>query len=164
MELIDNYLPEKEFENLSNCILSPEFDWHYLSGILSHDTPSGSFQFIHLFYDPDTGSQSPYLPVLNYTLEKLGVQSLRRIKSNLTPKNPEPFKGGFHIDYPHMKTAILYMNSNNGYTEFKNGDRVDSIENRMVIFDSNLEHQTVTCTDEKIRIVINFNYSTLFLK
>ena len=53
---------DAEFQNLSNCILSPEFDWHYLSGILSHDNPAGSYQFIHLFYDPDTGSQSPYLP------------------------------------------------------------------------------------------------------
>ena len=56
------------------------------------------------------------------------------------------------------------MNTNNGYTEFEKGDIVESVENRMVIFDSNLKHQTVTCTDEKIRIVINFNYSTLFLK
>ena len=99
MEVHDNFLPAEEFQNLSNCILSPEFDWHYLSGICSHDNPPGSFQFIHMFYDPDTGSQSPYLPVLNYTLEKLGVQSLRRIKSNLTPKSPEPFEGGFHIEF-----------------------------------------------------------------
>ena len=30
--------------------------------------------------------------------------------------------------------------------------------NRMVIFDSNLEHQGVTCTDEKRRVIVNFNY------
>ena len=134
MEVIDQYLPDAEFQNLSNCILSPEFDWHYLSGILSYDNPAGSYQFIHLFYDPDTGSQSPYLPVLNYTLEKLGVQSLRTLKTNFTPKSIDPFKGGFHIDYPHMKTAILYMNTNNGYTEFEKGDIVESVENRIVIF------------------------------
>ena len=28
----------------------------------------------------------------------------------------------------------------------------------MVIFDSNLEHKAVTCTDKKLRIVVNFNY------
>ena len=158
MEVIDQYLPDAEFQNLSNCILSPEFDWHYLSGILSHDNPAGSYQFIHLFYDPDTGSQSPYLPVLNYTLEKLGVQSLRRIKTNLTPKSIEPFKGGFHIDYPHMKTAILYMNTNNGYTEFEKGDIVESVENRMVIFPSDLYHQGFTCSDKQRKVVINFNF------
>ena len=55
-------------------------------------------------------------------------------------------------------TAILYINTNNGWTRFKKGARVKSIANRIVIFDSNLEHSGVTCTDEKRRVVMNFNY------
>ena len=70
-------------------------------------------------------------------------------------------KGGWHIDFiddPPITTAILYLNSNNGWTEFKKGGKVKSVENRIVIFDSNLEHQGVTCTDELQRVVLNFNY------
>ena len=42
--------------------------------------------------------------------------------------------------------------------QFKEGDKVESVANRVVIFDPTLEHRSVTCTDEKRRIVINFNY------
>ena len=50
------------------------------------------------------------------------------------------------------------MNTNNGWTEFKKRGRVKSVANRAVIFDSNLEHRGVTCTDANRRVLINFNY------
>ena len=68
-------------------------------------------------------------------------------------------KGGYHIDgYDCSHTSILYMNTNNGWTHIKGYDRVKSVSNRMVIFDSNLKHTGVTCTNEKRRVMINFNY------
>ena len=52
-----------------------------------------------------------------------------------------------------------YVNTNNGYTEFEsNGMKVDSVENRLIIFDSNEKHRAVTTTDTPRRSVINFNY------
>ena len=57
-----------------------------------------------------------------------------------------------------MKTIVYYINTNNGYTEFENGVRVESVSNRACIFDSNLKHTGVTCTNEKRRVMINFNY------
>ena len=50
------------------------------------------------------------------------------------------------------------MNTNNGKTIFKHGEEVNSVANRMVIFDSNLEHAATSHTDEKTRVVVNFNY------
>ena len=75
-------------------------------------------------------------------------------------------KTGFHNDqrhpregHPlHQKTAVFYINTNNGWTYIKNGGKVKSVANRIVIFDSNLEHTGVTCTDEKRRVIVNFNY------
>ena len=63
-----------------------------------------------------------------------------------------------HIDFKDCKTSIFYLNSNNGYTQFERGDKIISKENRVVVFDSNLKHCAVDCTDTKYRIVINFNY------
>ena len=57
-----------------------------------------------------------------------------------------------------FKLNSLSLNTCNGYTKFKKSGKVKSVANRMVIFDSNLEHQGVTCTDKKRRVVINFNY------
>jgi hypothetical protein len=50
------------------------------------------------------------------------------------------------------------MNTNNGKTIFKNGKQINSIENRIVIFDSNLQHTGTSHTDTKRRVLINFNY------
>jgi len=36
--------------------------------------------------------------------------------------------------------------------------KVESVANRLVEFDSNLEHTGSSCTDENIRVVINLNY------
>ena len=55
-------------------------------------------------------------------------------------------------------TSIFYINTNNGYTKFKDGTKVESIANRMITFPANMEHCGTSCTDKNIRIVINFNY------
>ncbi len=58
------------------------------------------------------------------------------------------------------KTSIFYVNTNNGYTKFEDGTIVESVANRMVIFPANIKHTGTTCSDEKRRVVINFNYYT----
>ena len=50
------------------------------------------------------------------------------------------------------------MNTNNGYTKFEDGTTVKSEANRMVTFPASMRHLGTTCTDQKIRVVINFNY------
>ena len=57
------------------------------------------------------------------------------------------------------KTAIFYINSNNGYTEFEEtGEKVLSVANRVCIFDNGLQHAGVTTTDTINRVVVNVNY------
>ncbi len=67
-----------------------------------------------------------------------------------------------HIDvmFPGSLTAIFYMNTNNGYTYFEDGTKVESVENRLVVFPSYFSHAGATCTDEQRRVVININYIT----
>ena len=89
----------------------------------------------------------------------LNASSVIRCKANLTVRTEEPQLNDFHIDFPNCITAILYMNTNNGYTIFRDGTRIDSESNRLVVFDSNLEHAGVTCTDTNRRVVINFNFN-----
>ena len=80
---------------------------------------------------------------------------------NCNVRTENIIRHGFHVDVPtdyDSKTAILYLNTNNGYTEFENGQRVESVANRLVVFDSALKHTGTTCTDQKRRIVLNLNY------
>ena len=161
MKVIDNFLPSYQFDKFQSFLMGENFDWYNNDGVTHPD--DGLYQFIHTFYkwSPTSSFQlptssfqwiEPYLSFFN-------MKKVYKIKANLNPRSGYHIKAGYHIDnIPCSKTAILYVNTCNGGTEFKEGDRVDSVANRVVIFDPTLEHRSVTCTDEKRRIVINFNY------
>jgi hypothetical protein len=103
---------------------------------------------------------SDRLHLLEPILLKLNPSAILRIKANLTPRADKIIQHGFHVDISHFKgkTAIYYINTTNGYTVFENGTKIESVENRMVIFDSTIKHTGTTCTDSRNRCVINFNY------
>ena len=164
MKIIDDFLPSYQFKQLQSVILGDTFPWYYNDSLAKVD--DGKYGFTHAFYcvdPPWNGKGSPFYSILepskNFLYKKLGVKNLHRIKANLSLKTLFHQKTGWHTDnYKCSTTAILYLNTNNAWTEFKKGGRVKSVENRVVIFDSNLEHAGVTQTDEKRRVVINFNY------
>ena len=81
-----------------------------------------------------------------------------RIKANLNPISHKLIKFNGHKDQDFKcKIAIYYVNTNNGYTMI-NGEKVKSKKNRMVFFDSTLEHYGTNSTDCNNRMVVNFNY------
>ena len=163
MEVIDNFLPEYHFKQISNVILSKDFSWHFHDGIVGPN--DGQCQFTHVIFDWQYGGvNSEYYSLFDVAQQKLGVKRLDRIKLNLNPKTIFHRKGGYHTDRPnlnqtpHHKTAVFYINTNNGWTQFKKGGKVKSVANRIVICDNNLEHTGVTCTNEQRRVIVNFNY------
>jgi hypothetical protein len=162
IQIYDDYLPENYFNHLQNILLhkDPNFAWYYNDNVV--DENDQDFQFVHVFYKNHVPN-SPYFNELSFAIQSLNPLSLIRIKANLLPRTPEHIEHGMHVDVPdsdcsYLKTAILYMNTNNGYTLFEDGTKVNSVANRMVIFPTQMHHTGATCTDEKVRIVINFNY------
>lgn len=170
IEIIDNFLNDYEFEHLKklflHCPPSPTstIPWYYADTVVTEDDDNpNNYGFGHMIYI-DNEPVSQLYPELNACLAKLNIFSLIRIKANLSTKADKKYVHGFHIDCPNIpdhlnsKTSILYMNTTNGPTAFENGDEVECIANRMVIFDSRMAHSSTTCTDQKSRVVINFNY------
>ncbi len=157
IQIIDNFLPEDEFKSIQSFMMGGEFRWFYSEGRAYMD--DGSYEMLHMFYQPKVGSNSEHINIWNNFMNKLEAKKCMRIKANLTFKTPTIEPGPFHCDYPDIKTAILYINSNNGYTEFESGVRVSSVENRVCIFDSNLKHRGTTHSEGgQQRIAVNFNY------
>ena len=164
MKVIDNFLPSYNFKQIESSLLGTNFSWYYNDEMLPENHPQYNpnlFQFTHTFhakYPPWNGKTSSFYPLLEICQSQLGVKDLHRIKANLNPRTMFHKHGGYHSDLPNVTTAIFYVNSNNGWTQFKSGGRVKCVKNRVVIFDSNLEHEGVTSNNEKVKVVINFNY------
>ena len=158
VKVVDNFLPEYQFKQIQDMLIEkdPIFPWYYNDDICYEN--DGKFQFTHTFYNHNDGTKSYYYSLLDACQNKLGVKKLVRIKANLNTRTLFHRKTGWHYDFEDMTTSILYLNTNNGWTAIKGYGKVESVANRMVIFDSNLQHSGVTCTDKNRRVVINFNY------
>jgi hypothetical protein len=157
MKIINNCLNKEEFINVKNLLIDNNFPW-YLNEVLNKKVEE-EFQFTHTFYD-NFVIKSDYFNYLNNILLILKPKALIRIKANLLTKTNEIIEHGYHVDTEAntSKTAILYINTNNGYTKFKDGELIKSEENKLIIFDSDQEHTGTTCTDKLFRMVINFVY------
>ena len=168
MEIIDNFLDQKDFDVLQNVIMSDKMSWFYLDKpTIETEKEEGRFQFIHPFFTLYAKENSPFLEILTPIIEILDPVSLFRIKANLLTKTHNIIENLFHIDMQsnltgeklkQWTTSIFYVNTNNGYTKFEDDTKVKSVANRMVIFPANTKHAGTSCTDQKRRIVINFNY------
>jgi hypothetical protein len=167
-QVIDNFLPSAEFDALQT-MLTLEFPWYYSDAVVygsdlkekPHD-----FQMVHMFYK-DYGFNSHYANLVVPIVKKLDPYSLLKIKAKLIGSTNSKIFHGYHTDItnpsPDTKTAVFYVNTNNGQTILKLADGevcVDSVANRLVMFDANTSHTGTTCTDKKVRCLINLNYLT----
>ena len=168
MKVVDDFLSKKDLKSLQYTMLGPDFSWYYNPFIDSYLKPNlaedlGKFQFTHSLYRanrPMSDFFGEWFDMLIYPI--IGEGILDRIKANLLIRTPEIIENEFHVDVkPATKpftSAIFYVNTNNGYTKFKDGTKVESVENRLVTFPVNKKHTGTTCTNKNVRIVINFLY------
>ena len=174
MEIVDDFLSEETFDELQTFFMGNDIDWHFIPFIVYSDereTGENKFQFEHIFYRNNAPSSAKY-NILFPLLNKIRPVSMWRIKANLLTITPNNVQQDFHIDVGglsneklnQLTTAIFYLNTNDGYTEFQDGriemenTKVKSVANRFVTFPASLNHRGASCTDEKTRVVINFNY------
>ena len=159
-KIIDNALPQEEFENIRNNILNPHFSWNLTTMVTNEEEvlpTHASFYFTHMFWSGfNTEPQSQmFAPLLNL----MECNAIMRIKGNCYPSTPEIITHDKHVDYPFPhKGAIFYLNTNNGLTILEDKVEVKSIENRLLLFDPSKPHTSTTCTNTKCRINVNFNY------
>ena len=159
-KVIDNFLTEEKFLKVKNSILNSEFSWNltpWVSNLQENLKITSSYYFTHLFYSGLYVDQNCHIFV--DILNQLEVKSLIRIKANLYPSTDNIEYQSEHIDYdyPH-KGAIFYLNTNDGFTTLEDGTKVESIQNRLLLFDPSKPHNSTTCTNDKCRVNVNFNF------
>ena len=162
MKIIKNFLPKKDFIEIKNFFISNNFPWYLQSNV--NEINDGHFQFTHIFFYNNCITSS-YFKNLEPIIKLLNVAAIIKIKANCLIRENKIIEHGMHVDEkidgapaPNAKTAVFYINNNNGYTKFKDGTIVNSEENKMVIFNNNILHTGSTCTDKPLRFVINFNF------
>jgi hypothetical protein len=165
IKIEDNFLDQEDFNSLQQILTTPSgFSWIFNSAI-DHPDNEDKFQFIHIFY-ADNVPRSNGFEQLRPFLVALDPISIWRIKTNLLTRTATIVKNTFHTDMSHLSeeklkqwtTSIFYVNTNNGYTIFEDNTKIESVANRMLTFPANMKHTGTSCTDEKIRVIINFNY------
>lgn len=165
IKIIDNLLPHQQWQELHDYFLIHDCPWVYRDCMVCKDEKNTHFQFVQaMFLGSGVGPirfDEKRVSVIQPILARLNIDFLLRAKVNMTTRTHEPFQSDFHCDTTQNNlTAIYYVNTCNGKTRFENPDieDVDSIANRVIIFNAQQKHCTVTATDVKARVVANINY------
>tara|TARA_R100001132_G_C3209825_1_gene53288 strand:+ start:34 stop:516 length:483 start_codon:yes stop_codon:yes gene_type:complete len=157
MNIYKNFISKKDCNIINKYFLSNTFPWYYISKQCDYgkkDTPFLSHTF---FKNEQVGSSDMFL--IKSIIKKLKIKKLLNVRANLCLKGES--KCSWHVDNftDNLKhtTAIYYVNTNNGYTEFKN-KKIKCEKNKIIIFNADKKHRAVGQTDTQTRMVINFNY------
>ena len=158
MKEIKNFLPVQEFKKLQNLIFHLDFPWRIRKSMTNLDE---NIYFTHSFFNNYTVNSDYYKEYIIPILIKLKCVSPMEIRANMF-LNKLFNKSGWHTDYNfNDRTAILYLNNCNGGTELKIKNKIKFVkaeENKILIFEGNVEHRACTSTDVDKRYIINFNY------
>jgi len=159
-EVFDNVLNKEDFELLQyNMITTDILPWFLANVVADLNEVGHHYYFTHMFYN-NYKVQSPFMDkLLTPLIHKIDPKALIRIKGNLYPSTQTVEEHRNHSDYAYdHKGALFFVNSNNGYTTMYDGTRIESKENRLLLFDPSKPHRSSTCSDTKYRVTINFNY------
>ena len=180
-EVIDDFLPKNNFKQLQKFVMeSPAISWSYNTKIEGFNTDGeqiiladGSSKmtgwvqqdyrlsyFVHVLFDQFKILSDHFgliLPILAHP--KIQAKALLRSKINLYPHHDTLNEHGTHKDYPFPhKTALLALNTCDGYTKLEDEIKIESVENRMLLFDSSNPHASTDTSNSTARFNININY------
>tara|TARA_R100001463_G_scaffold127684_3_gene185890 strand:- start:213 stop:710 length:498 start_codon:yes stop_codon:yes gene_type:complete len=164
MKIIDKFLTDQNFNSLKQeLIYNKNVPWLWSDRKVYKG--DGTDTLVHVAYQGQKPTSDYFNIIHTYFSSLLNVSSWIRIKMNCTWLDKEPKIFGHHIDVGDIpnqqaKTAIYYCTTTNGPTIFEdNGDTVECIENRLLMFDSTRRHSGQSHTEGPARrLVINFNY------
>ena len=163
-EVIDNFLDEEYFDSLVTFITDKEktgnfiMPWFFQTNVTSNVAEDNFFYMTHVFYAdnlPTSHSFDQLIPLI----DKVEAGCLLRVKANLYPNTETLHEHPMHTDYPFSHSGgLLSLNTCDGYTKLKDGTKIDSVANRILLFDAGEEHCSTTTTNVPARINLNINF------
>lgn len=168
IQVIDNYLPIGVFNKLRESMdENTHFPWCRCSNVngpdwQEHENQLGANgQFVNQMWSPLEGPSKSF-HIVEEVLDYFNMYAIIRIKANMLLRTSKIIYHPLHTDLGDSgikcTTAVLYLNTNNGYTHFSDGNKIESVANRIVAFPCGVPHAGTTCTDASTRTIINLNF------
>lgn len=168
VNVIDDFLSQEEFEEVQDLMMYNDlFPWFFQKEVNSKGKDCiqeyWNWYGTHLFYKNDYPESDKchilydkFIP----RFKEMGIfHSLIRIKGNFYPYTETLREHAPHVDYEFSHTGVLYsLNTCDGFTKLYDGTKVDSVANRIIIFDASTTHNSSTTTTAAGRFNINFNF------
>ena len=165
-EVIDNFLDEMYFDSLVTFFTgNGQAEWFFYAdgpepNAVQYVTPDNDklFYMYHMFFEAHF-PESPFYSNLMPLLDRLDVKHLIRMKANFYPNTERLQEHPMHVDMEFSHSgAILSLNTCDGYTKLKDGTKIDSVANRVLLFDGNKEYCSTNATNVFARFNFSINY------
>jgi hypothetical protein len=166
IKCISNFLDKESFKELQNLITGEDFPWFQRKKMVSTSTNDMGY-FTHSFYNNNQiNSNHYYYQYIKPILSQLDCKAVIQVRANLIPSAfYKEDSCAFHKDYEYESTtAILYLNTCDGGTEFQLTKKkiqfafVEAEENKIAIFDADTQHRGTKSYNSDFRYILNFNY------
>jgi len=117
--IVKDNIIKKEDADYIESIFSGFYFPYFINQIVPPENTK-DYQMTHIFYDNNKVT-SDFFNMLKPILDYIKPKALVRIKANLNHQQDNINIHGFHkdFDYKNLKTAVYYVNTNNGFTIFK---------------------------------------------
>lgn len=160
MEIVDNFLPEKDFLVLQQAILRQEMPWYFVPWVGEEGKNNLNGHYFHNIFVDGRVENRHLLTLITKILEPKSMGSeIWRSRVISFPRTSEIIHHEVHTDAQFSHTGLLiYMNTNDGFTNYNTGEKVQSVANRALIHDGCQPHNSTTCTDSQRRVVLTINY------
>jgi hypothetical protein len=186
MKIVDNFLQERDFNYLKDYIVGRHIQWSYKDDTSKTGDPFWHHTS-HIIHRRKRIFNEGMYPVESLC-RKLDIEPAadRRTTGGVGFSYDFPLVSeiaayawprvsginrntGKSLSYdqdqknPYMKTAFLYINTNNGSTIFKKpglqlDEKIKCVANRLVIFNSTDPFYQVSCSNAKRSLVLKVNY------
>ena len=164
-EVVDNFLEIQQLNMLKEMMVFSDFPYQItkiVAGKEESQIPHWYWYGTHVFYDncqPMSNAFDALRPLIKRIVDLEYGFAFIRGKVNFYPYTETVYEHGPHVDYPFPNYgAVLSLNTCDGFTRLSDGTKVESVENRMVFFDSSKPHNSSTTSNASGRFNINLNF------
>lgn len=167
----DNFLNDRDFTLLKEIFFHTNTTWKPNWTIadeleISKEENNDDWFLGHMIYVDYKIESSAFNDIKEKLVEPIAqlegnrFNQITRIKANFYPHTDVVKEHIPHVDNTGFRCrgALFCLNTCDGYTGFADGTKVESVENRLILFDSLEEHFSTSTSNAQARLNVNINY------